>query len=120
MWALLVEQVCDVESLMIGSGKSTLVAAILRILTPISGCIKIDDLDISTLKLKTLRRGIQLVSQEPVVLPGTIRNNIDEEGIYSDESIWSVLKTVGLDSYVSGLPEKLEHGIKSKGFVRNC
>jgi subfamily B ATP-binding cassette protein MsbA len=59
-----------------GSGKTTLLALLPRFYTPDSGRILIDGMDLSTVTLKSLRSQIGIVTQEPVVFPGTIAENI--------------------------------------------
>ena len=59
-----------------GGGKSTVAGLLLRFYDPTSGSIKIDGVDISTMNLKSLRRRIAIVSQEPVLFSGTIAENI--------------------------------------------
>ncbi|KAJ9639657.1 ATP-binding cassette permease mdl1 [Knufia peltigerae] len=59
-----------------GGGKSTIASLILRFYTPSEGRILIDGKDISTLNVKSLRRKIGIVSQEPVLFSGTIAENI--------------------------------------------
>ena len=59
-----------------GGGKSTIASLLLRFYTPTQGSIKIDGVDLSTMNVKSLRRKIGLVSQEPVLFSGTIADNI--------------------------------------------
>jgi ATP-binding cassette subfamily B (MDR/TAP) protein 1 len=59
-----------------GSGKSTIIGLIERFYDPIKGSIFIDNCDIKELHLKSLRSHIALVSQEPTLFAGTIRDNI--------------------------------------------
>jgi ABC-type multidrug transport system fused ATPase/permease subunit len=59
-----------------GSGKTTLLALLPRFYVPDAGQIKIDGLDLSTVTLKSLRNQIGIVTQEPIVFPGTIAQNI--------------------------------------------
>ena len=59
-----------------GSGKSTLVKMISRLYLPTSGDILIDDYDINKVELYSLRRQLGLVSQEPLLFAGSIRENI--------------------------------------------
>ena len=47
-----------------------------RFYNPLNGDIYFDDLDIKDIKLKTLRETIGYVSQEPVLILGTIRDNL--------------------------------------------
>ena len=59
-----------------GGGKSTIGSLLLRFYTPTQGSIKIDGVDLSTMNVKSLRRKIGVVSQEPVLFSGTIADNI--------------------------------------------
>ncbi|KAL5212613.1 hypothetical protein ABZP36_023460 [Zizania latifolia] len=59
-----------------GSGKSTIIGLIERFYDPLRGSVKIDGRDIKTYNLQALRRHIGLVSQEPTLFAGTIRENI--------------------------------------------
>jgi ABC-type multidrug transport system fused ATPase/permease subunit len=59
-----------------GSGKTTLLALLPRFYTPDSGRILIDGIDLATVTLKSLRAQIGIVTQEPVLFPGTIADNI--------------------------------------------
>ncbi|KAL9622872.1 MAG: hypothetical protein Q9160_002798 [Pyrenula sp. 1 TL-2023] len=59
-----------------GGGKSTIASLILRFYTPTTGRILIDGKDISTMNVKSLRRKIGIVSQEPVLFSGSIADNI--------------------------------------------
>lgn len=59
-----------------GSGKSTITGLIERFYDPIKGYIFIDNCDIKEFNLRSLRSHIALVSQEPTLFAGTIRNNI--------------------------------------------
>lgn len=59
-----------------GSGKSTIVQMIERFYEPKEGDIYLDDANVRDIKLKTLRESIGYVSQEPVLILGTIRDNL--------------------------------------------
>ncbi|KAG2682161.1 hypothetical protein I3760_11G178400 [Carya illinoinensis] len=58
-----------------GSGKSTIIG-IERFYDPLKGSIHIDEQEIKSYNLKMLRSHIALVSQEPTLFAGTIRENI--------------------------------------------
>ncbi|KAJ3416990.1 Multidrug resistance-associated protein 1 [Chytridiales sp. JEL 0842] len=98
-----------------GSGKSTLLTALFRLLEPSQGTIEIDNVDISTLGLSTLRSRLQIITQEPVLFSGSIRLNLDVEGNRTDDELWEVLKLIGLKEYVDSLPEKLDSEIAEGG-----
>ncbi|KAF3782416.1 putative multidrug resistance protein [Nymphaea thermarum] len=59
-----------------GSGKSTIISLIERFYDPIKGVIRIDGRDIKSYNLRSLRKHIALVGQEPTLFAGTIRENI--------------------------------------------
>lgn len=59
-----------------GGGKSTVASLLLRFYNPTSGAIYINGTDITTMNVKSLRRRIGVVSQEPVLFSGSIRDNI--------------------------------------------
>ncbi|MED6126995.1 hypothetical protein PIB30_083852 [Stylosanthes scabra] len=59
-----------------GSGKSTVIGLIERFYDPINGTIFIDGCDIREFDLRSLRSHIALVSQEPALFGGSIRDNI--------------------------------------------
>ncbi|KAF8399819.1 hypothetical protein HHK36_015691 [Tetracentron sinense] len=59
-----------------GSGKSTIIGLIERFYDPQKGSVKIDERDIKTYNLRHLRSYIALVSQEPTLFAGTVRENI--------------------------------------------
>lgn len=59
-----------------GSGKSTIVQMVERFYDPLVGDIFLDNVNLKDIKLKTLRESIGYVSQEPVLILGTIRQNL--------------------------------------------
>jgi putative ABC transport system ATP-binding protein len=59
-----------------GGGKSTISSLLLRFYSPSQGSIKINGVDISTMNVKSLRRKIGIVAQEPVLFSGSIAENI--------------------------------------------
>lgn len=59
-----------------GSGKTTLLSLLPRYYTPTSGRILIDGTDIATVSLASLRAQISIVTQETVIFPGTVAQNI--------------------------------------------
>ena len=88
-----------------GCGKSTLVSSLFRLLERRTGTIEIDGLDIAKLGLKTLRRRLQIIPQDPVLFEGSIRSNLGLN--YTDQELWDALDHVGLKDFVSDLERKL-------------
>ena len=59
-----------------GGGKSTVASLLLRFYNPTEGSITINGVDVSTMNVKSLRRRIGMVAQEPVLFSGTVAENI--------------------------------------------
>ncbi|KAM9951077.1 hypothetical protein ACTFIT_012181 [Dictyostelium discoideum] len=91
-----------------GSGKSTTMLALFRMIECSKGSIHIDGIDISKISLSKLRNSIGICPQEPFIFSGTIRKNIDPFGIYSDSEIWLALEKVKLKETISLLPMKID------------
>ena len=79
-----------------GSGKSSLTLSLFRIIEGFEGKIVIDGENIHDIPLKKLRRSISIVPQEPFLLEGTLKTNLDPLNLYSENEIDEVLKNVKL------------------------
>ena len=79
-----------------GSGKSSLTLSLFRIVEALSGKIVIDGEKIADIPLKKLRRSISIVPQEPFLLEGTLKTNLDPLNLYTEQEIDEVLKNVKL------------------------
>jgi ATP-binding cassette subfamily B protein len=99
-----------------GSGKSTLLKLLMGFYGPTEGRILIDGTDMHDFNLASLRGGIGLVSQEPFIFNGTLRDNIalGRPGVMLEEVI-EAARGAGLDEFIASLPERYETVIGERG-----
>jgi ABC-type multidrug transport system fused ATPase/permease subunit len=77
-----------------GSGKTTLALAILAAIPLEAGRITIGDIDVSTVDKQTLRTRITFLAQDPILFPGTMRQNLDPLVEHSDNDCEAVLMKI--------------------------
>ncbi|XP_024965597.1 putative multidrug resistance protein isoform X1 [Cynara cardunculus var. scolymus] len=92
-----------------GSGKSTIIGLIERFYDPLKGVICIDERDIKEYNLRALRSHIGLVSQEPTLFAGTIRENIAYGKPSAKESeIRNAAMLANAHEFISGMKDGYE------------
>ncbi|WRT69478.1 uncharacterized protein IL334_006464 [Kwoniella shivajii] len=79
-----------------GGGKSTLAKAFFSFVDITKGKIEIDGRDISQIPLGRVRSKLGIIAQDPILLSGSLRLNLDIEGKYSDEQLYDALHQVQL------------------------
>ncbi|CAK4031265.1 ABC transporter [Lecanosticta acicola] len=77
-----------------GSGKSTLALAMLATILPDMGHILVDNVDISEVDKQLLRTRVTFLAQDPVLFPGSMRQNLDPVDEHSDAECEVVLHRV--------------------------
>lgn len=101
-----------------GCGKSTTVALLERFYDPIVGGVFVDGKEISSLNIKDYRSFLALVSQEPTLYQGTIRENIllgaDLEDV-PDSAIEMVCREANIYDFIMSLPDGFGTIVGSKG-----
>mmetsp|Transcript_12086 Transcript_12086/g.24989 ORF Transcript_12086/g.24989 Transcript_12086/m.24989 type:complete len:1226 (-) Transcript_12086:4883-8560(-) len=99
-----------------GSGKSTVVQSLFRLLEPEDGQIMIDGHDVSKLGLHALRKKISVIPQVPTLFSGcTVRENLDLFGLHSDDELIQVLRSCHLEKAISDLPDRLDSIVSEGG-----
>jgi len=79
-----------------GAGKSSLMAVLFRLSEPAGGRILIDNVDIGSIGLQTLRKAVAIVPQDPLLIAGSVKTNLDPFGEHSERALEQVLDEVEL------------------------
>jgi len=99
-----------------GSGKSTIVSLIPRFYDCNAGEVRIDEYDVRRIKVKSLRRHIGMVLQDPVLFSGTIRENI----LYGnpdagDAEVVAAAKAANAYDFILSLPNGFDAEVGERG-----
>ena len=99
-----------------GSGKSSLMALLLRMFDPESGTISIDGVDIKKYQVNSLRSAISIALQENVLFALSVRDNIRYVAPAStDTQLHEAIRVAAMDDYVDGLPEGVDTILSDRG-----
>jgi ABC transporter fused permease/ATP-binding protein len=99
-----------------GAGKSTVLSLLYRFYDVDAGRVTLEGVDVRELELKTLRRSLAMVAQEPVLWAGTIRENIGygREGATHYE-IEQAARDAHAHEFISGFPDGYDTVIGERG-----
>jgi putative ABC transport system ATP-binding protein len=98
-----------------GGGKSTIAALLLRFYNPTQGSICINGVDISTMNGKSLRRRIGMVGQEPVLMSGSIAENIAYGRPSASRSEIIAAARKANCQFISDFPDGLDTAVGARG-----
>lgn len=98
-----------------GSGKSTLASLLMGNYPWQKGNIDIDGHPLESYSHSVLRHNIAMVQQDPVLLSGTLYDNITLGRECNESHLWDVLKIVQLDNWVKSLPDGLQTSLGEQG-----
>ncbi len=99
-----------------GSGKSSLMALLLRMFDPQNGRITIDGHDIREYQVNSLRSSISIALQENVLFALSVRDNIKYVAPdASDSEVFDAIRVAAMDDYVDGLPDGIDTILSDRG-----
>ncbi|MAH59787.1 MAG: antibiotic ABC transporter ATP-binding protein [Flavobacteriaceae bacterium] len=99
-----------------GAGKSTIINLLSRFYDINKGSIELDDKNIKSYKLSSLRNAIAVVLQDVFLFADTIQNNISMwDSSISEEQVMEAATHIGIDKFISKLPGKLQYDVKERG-----
>jgi ATP-binding cassette, subfamily B, multidrug efflux pump len=99
-----------------GSGKTTIVSLISRFYDVKSGAVKIDDIDIKSVTLASLRKQMGIMLQDPFIFSGTIMDNIRYGRLdASDEEVIAAAKAVQAHEFISRMKDGYETEVNERG-----
>jgi ABC-type multidrug transport system fused ATPase/permease subunit len=99
-----------------GSGKSTTIGLICAFYVPSQGTIRVDDVDLSTVRLDSYRTRLGVVLQESFLFDGTIRENVAfSRPNASEEEIMRACRIARVDEFAESFAEKYETIVGERG-----
>ena len=99
-----------------GAGKTTIASLIARFYDVSSGRILVDGIDVRDISQRSLRRQMGIVTQDPFLFSGTIRDNIRfAQPRSSEEDVIKAARVAHAHDFISSLPEKYDTRILEGG-----
>ncbi|HEV8655362.1 MAG TPA: ABC transporter ATP-binding protein [Candidatus Limnocylindria bacterium] len=99
-----------------GAGKTTLVNLVGRFYDPVSGRIVVDDHDLRSVTIRSLREQIAVVPQEPILFADTIRENIRYGRLdATDAEIDEAARSANATEFIARLPNGLATIVGERG-----
>ncbi|KAH8075365.1 ATPase [Aureococcus anophagefferens] len=98
-----------------GSGKSSLTAALFRVVELCGGSCEIDGADAAALGLRELRRGLFIIPQDPILFSASLRFNVDPFDEYTEHEVKDALERAELGPFVASLTNGLDELLQEGG-----
>ena len=98
-----------------GSGKSSLLVALFRMVEPCGGDILVDGVSLLRLSLEDVRTHLSILPQEATLFYGSLKYNIDPFAQHSDDEVWEALRYVQLEAVVRRMPKQLDTLVAEAG-----
>ena len=99
-----------------GSGKSTLISLIPRLLDPVAGRVLLDGVDLRDYAPDDLAGRVGLVPQRPFLFSGTVASNLRfGRADATDDELWEALRVAQADDFVREMPEGLDAPVSQGG-----
>lgn len=98
-----------------GSGKTTIINLLLRFISPDSGRILLDGIDIEEIRVKNYRRLISVVSQDMYLFNTTIEENIKIDADIKRDEIYRAAKDSGAYEFIKNIPQNYDYVVGRNG-----
>jgi len=99
-----------------GGGKSTTAKLVARFYDPGKGAVRVDGTDLRDVRLRSYRRQLGVVLQDPFLFSGTIADNIRfGRPDATDEEIVAAARAIGVDRVAARFEEGLDHVVREGG-----
>jgi len=99
-----------------GSGKTTIINILNRFYPLQKGAILIDDINIETIKLNSLRQRVTMVLQDVFLFSGTVMENITLQNTdIPEERVYEAAKMIGAHEFIERLPDGYEYQVRERG-----
>ncbi|RDD40706.1 Multidrug resistance-associated protein 5 [Trichoplax sp. H2] len=97
------------------AGKTSIGTCLFRLVEICSGSILIDNRDIKSIDIYSLRSNMAMIPQDPYLFEGTVRKNLDPLDYYEDEKLWATLEKVQLKEKIANEPDQLQKIVQANG-----
>ena len=108
-------QVCAVVGAS-GSGKTTLARLLLRFYDPAAGAVRLDGTDVRELGVSALRGAMAVVTQDPILFSGSVRDNIRYGRLdATDEEVEEAARLANAETFIREFPEGYDTKVGERG-----